>query len=150
MPPSPRFSTSGFFHESVSSPGPQIFHWGRFEFFRKFVEMFTNECLSPASIRPAINLSPVTMNRWTIIVGDNYTGELLSPVTTTPAINLLPVTRTRMTSRWGAAKDRKKLKRTNQRYLQPSMLDTAADGVIGTAMKSCIHKVEQRPMRPPK
>jgi hypothetical protein len=24
-------------------PGPQVFHWGRFEFFRKFVEIFVNE-----------------------------------------------------------------------------------------------------------
>jgi hypothetical protein len=23
-------------------PGPQVFHWGRFEFFRKFVEIFAN------------------------------------------------------------------------------------------------------------
>jgi hypothetical protein len=24
-------------------PGPQVFHWGRFEFFRKFVEIFAND-----------------------------------------------------------------------------------------------------------
>ncbi len=45
--------------------------------------------------------------------GDNDTGEQLSRVTTTPAINLLPVTRTRTPWRWGAAKDRSKLKGTN-------------------------------------
>ncbi len=37
----------------------------------------------------------------------------------------------------------------NRRNLQPSMSDTAADGIIGTAMKSCIHKhpthLDQRP-----
>ncbi len=49
-------------------------------------------------------------------------------LTMTLAINLLPVTRTR--TRIGE----------NRRYLRPSMLDKAADGVIGTAMKSCIHK----------
>jgi hypothetical protein len=42
----------------------------------------------------------------------------------------------------------------NQRYLWPSMSDTAADGVIGTAMKSCIHRhpthLDQKPLRPPK
>jgi hypothetical protein len=42
----------------------------------------------------------------------------------------------------------------NRRYLRPSMSDTAADGVIGTAMKSCIHRhpthLEQRTLRPPK
>ncbi len=46
---------------------------GRFHFFRKFAEIFANECLSPVSTTSAINLSPVT---------------------TTPAINLLPVTTT--------------------------------------------------------
>jgi hypothetical protein len=29
-----RFSTSGFFHETVS-PWPQVFHCGPYEFFRK-------------------------------------------------------------------------------------------------------------------
>jgi hypothetical protein len=24
-------------------PGPQVFHWGRFEFFRNFSEIFANE-----------------------------------------------------------------------------------------------------------
>ncbi len=35
--------------------------------------------------------------------------------------------------------DRRKLKGTYRWYLRPPKLDTAADGVIGTAMKSCIH-----------
>jgi hypothetical protein len=45
-------------------PGPQVFHWGRFEFFRKFAEIFANESLTPAincsavSTTPAKNLSP--------------------------------------------------------------------------------------------
>ncbi len=77
-----------------------------------------------------------------------------SPVTTTPVINLLPVTRTRTPWRWGAAKDRKKLKGINQRYLRPPKSATAADGVIWTAMKSCIHKhptlLDQRLLRPSK
>ena len=68
------------------------------------------------------------------IAGDNHTGEQLSPVTTTPAINLLPVTRTRTPWRRGAAKDRRKLKGINRRYLRPPKLATAADGVIGTAI----------------
>ncbi len=44
-----RFSTSGFFHESVSHcpPGPQVFHWSLFEFFQKFAEIFANQWLSP-------------------------------------------------------------------------------------------------------
>jgi hypothetical protein len=88
------------------------------------------------------------------IAGDNDIGEQLSPVTTTPAINLLLVTRTRTPWRWGAAKDRRKLKGINRRYLRPPKSATAADGVIGTAMKSCIQKhpthLDQRPLRPPK
>jgi hypothetical protein len=86
------------------------------------------------------------------IVGDNDTGEQLSPVTTTPVINLLPVTRTRTPWRWGAAKDRRKLKGINRRlYLRTLKSAMAADGVIGTAMKSCIHKnpthLDHRPLR---
>ncbi len=44
---------------------------------------------------------------------------------------------------------RKKLKGINRRYLRPPKSAMAADGVIGTAMKSCIHKhpthLDQRP-----
>jgi hypothetical protein len=72
------------------------------------------------------------------IAGDKDTSEQLAPATTTPAINLLTVTRTRTPWRWGAAKDRRKLKGINWRYLQPRKSATAADGVIGTAMKNCV------------
>ncbi len=72
----------------------------------------------------------------------------------TPAIKLSPVIRTRTPWRWGAAKDRRKLKGINRRYLRPPKSATAADDVIGTAMKSCIHThpthLDQRPLRPPK
>ncbi len=82
------------------------------------------------------------------------TGDQLLAVTTTPAINLSPVTRTRTPWRWGAAKDRRKLKGINRRYLRPPKSAMAADDVIGTAMKSCIHThpthLDQRPLRPPK
>jgi hypothetical protein len=88
--------------------------------------------------------------------GDKFivdTGDQLSAVTT-PAINLSPVTRTRTPWKWGAAKDRRKLKGINQRYLRPLKSATAADDVIGTAMKSCIHThpkhLDQRSLRPPK
>ncbi len=85
------------------------------------------------------------------IAGDNNTGEQWSPVTMTLAINLLPVTRTKTPWRWGAAKDRRKLKGINRRYLRLPKSATAAEGVIGTAMKSCIHKhpshLDQRPLR---
>jgi hypothetical protein len=88
------------------------------------------------------------------VAGDNNTGEQLSPVTTTPAIKILPVARTRTPWRWGAAKDRRKLKGINLRYIRPPKSATAADGVIETAMKSCIQKhpthLDQRHLRPPK
>ncbi len=41
-------------------------------------------------------------------------GDQLSAVTTTPVINLSSVTRTRTPWRWGAAKDRRKLKGINR------------------------------------
>ncbi len=67
---------------------------------------------------------------------------------------LSAVTRRRMPWRWGAAKDRRKLKWINRRYLRPPKSATAANDVIGTARKSCIHThpthLDQRPLRPPK
>jgi hypothetical protein len=58
-------------------PGPQVFHWGRFEFFRKFAEIFANEYLSQVSTTPAINCSEVSTTP----------AKNLSPVSTTPANN---------------------------------------------------------------
>jgi hypothetical protein len=86
-----RFSTSGFFHESLS-PRPPSIPLGPFEFFAK-IRGDIRKCM--------------------LIAGDNDTGEQLLPLTTTLVINLLPVTRTRKPWRWGAAKDRRKLKGTN-------------------------------------
>jgi hypothetical protein len=117
--------------------------------------------LLPVSLTLAINLchgfsmiAGVADTGEQFITGDNDTGEQLSPVTTTPAIHLLPVTRTRTPLRWGAAKERTKLKGINRRYLRPPKSAAAADGVIGTAMKSCIQKhpthLDQKPLRPPK
>jgi hypothetical protein len=54
-----RFSTSGFFHESVS-PGPMSTPLGRLEVFQKFAKIFLNEYLSPVSTTPAISCSPVS------------------------------------------------------------------------------------------
>jgi hypothetical protein len=41
-------------------PGPQVFRRSRFEFFRKFTEIFKKECLSPVSTTPAISCSAVS------------------------------------------------------------------------------------------
>ncbi len=112
-----RFSTSGFFHESFP-PGPPSIPLGHFEFFWKFSETFTNECLSLVSMTPVISCSPVSTtqvinlsltpannpcHRFSVIAsvintgnkflnGANDTGRQLSLVTTTLAINLLQVT----------------------------------------------------------
>jgi hypothetical protein len=92
-------------------PGPQVFHGGRFEFFRKFAEIFANECSSPVNDTGDKLFTGVNDNGEQFTTGDKDTGEQLSPVTL--AINLLPVTRTRTPWMWGAAKDRRKLKGTN-------------------------------------
>ena len=142
---------SQFFFMNQCPPGPQVFHWSHFEFFRKFAEIFANYCLSPVSTTPVINCSAVSTTP----------AKNLLPVSLTPAINLCPgfsviagvvdngdkfivdtgdqlspVTRTRTPWRWGAAKDGRKLKGINRRYLRPPKSATAADDVIGTAMKS--------------
>jgi hypothetical protein len=48
------------FFMNLCPPGPQVFQWGRFEFFQKFAEIFANECLSPVSTTPVINCSAVS------------------------------------------------------------------------------------------
>jgi hypothetical protein len=45
-----------------------VFPWGRFKFFQKLSKVFSNECLSPVSTTPAINILPV-------IAGDIDTGD---------------------------------------------------------------------------
>jgi hypothetical protein len=73
--------------------------------------------LSPVSLTPAISpCHGFSVIAGIVDTGDKFivdTGDQLSAVTTTPAINLSPVTRTRTPWRWGAAKDRRKLKGIN-------------------------------------
>ncbi len=122
------------------------------------VSMTPAKNLSPVSLIPAISPSQgFSVIAGVVDTGDKFivdTGDQLSAVTTTPAINLSPVTRTRTPWRWGAAKNRRKLMGTNRRYLRPPKSATAADDVIGTAMKSCIQShsthLDQGPLRPPK
>jgi hypothetical protein len=52
-----------FLRESVS-------HQDHFDFFRKFVEIIANECLSVMSTTPLTNLSPVSTTLWLIFVAD--------------------------------------------------------------------------------
>ena len=114
-------------------------------------------CLA-VSTTPAKNLSPVSLtpvispcHEFSVIAGVVDTGDKFIVDT---GDQLSPVTRTRTPWRFGAAKDRRKLKGINRRYLRPLKSATAAADIIGTAMKNCIHThlthLDQRPLRPPK
>jgi hypothetical protein len=54
-------------------PGPQVFHWSPFEFFRKFVRYSRINVLSPVISCSAVSTTP---------------GKNLSPVSLTPVNNL--------------------------------------------------------------
>ena len=41
-------------------PGPRVFHLNRFEFFRKFAEIFPSKGAPPVSTTPMANLPPVS------------------------------------------------------------------------------------------
>ncbi len=87
-----RFSTSAFFMNQCPL-GQWVLPWGRFEFFRKFAKIFSNECLSPVlttpaiscslvSTTPAINLSPVSINPchgFSVIAGVIDTADKIDP-----------------------------------------------------------------------
>ncbi len=95
--------------------------------------------------------------------------DQLSAVTMTPAINLSLVTTTPVNNyrRWQRHRREiycrwqeqgrhggGELPRIGEVEEDKSAISPAADGVIGTAMKRCIHKhpthLDQRPLRPPK
>ena len=42
-------------------PSPRVLHWDRFEFFRKFAEIFAIQGAPPVSTTPVANLPPVSM-----------------------------------------------------------------------------------------
>ena len=43
---------SHFFFMNQCPPGPQVLHWGRLEFFRKFAEILAAKGLPPVSMTP--------------------------------------------------------------------------------------------------
>jgi hypothetical protein len=83
------------------------------------------------------------------IASDNDSGDKFIASDNDTSEQLLPVTRTRTPWRRGAAKDRRKLKGIHRPYLRPPKSATAADGVIGTAMKSCIKNTPHILIRDP-
>ena len=101
-------------------PSIWVYHYGHFEFFRKFAEIFASQGAPPVSTTPVANLPPVSAppvaNFSTIFAsvvdtggkfatgvndtggkfatGVNDAGGKLPPVSTTPAANLPPVSLT--------------------------------------------------------
>ncbi len=73
-------------------PGPQVFHWGHIEFFRKFAEIFANKYLSPVSLTPAIIWSAVsTTPAINPCHGEITKKPKIFAVSTTPLKNCSPV-----------------------------------------------------------
>jgi hypothetical protein len=57
-------------------PGPQVFHWGCFEFFQKFAEIFANKYLSQFIVDTGDKLfSGVNVTGEKFIAGVNDTGD---------------------------------------------------------------------------
>jgi hypothetical protein len=90
-------------------PSPRVFHLDRFEFFRKFAEIFASQGAPPVSTTPVANLSTVFAsvvdtggkfatgvndNGGKFATGVNDAGGKLPPVSTTSVANLPPVSMT--------------------------------------------------------
>jgi hypothetical protein len=65
-------------------PSSRVFRLDRFEFFRKFTEIFASQGAPPVSMTPVANLPPVSTTP----------AAKLLPVSTTPVANLPPVSAT--------------------------------------------------------
>ncbi len=65
-------------------PSPRLFHLDRFEFFKKFAEIFASQGAPPVSTTPVGNLP----------LGSMTPAAKLPPVSTTPVANLPPVSAT--------------------------------------------------------
>jgi hypothetical protein len=74
---------------------PRVFHLDRFEFFRKFAEIFASQSAPPVSTTPVANLPPVSTTPAAKLPPVSTTPVAnLQPVSTTPAANLPPVSTT--------------------------------------------------------
>ena len=84
-------------------PSPRVFHLDRFEFVRKFAEIFASQGAPPVSTTPVANFSTIFAN--VVVTGGKFAtgvndiggkfaisvkdaGDKLPPVSTTPAANL--------------------------------------------------------------
>jgi hypothetical protein len=85
-------------------PSSRVFHLDRFEYFRKFAEIFASQGAPPVSATPVANFSTIsdsivdTGGKFAAGVNDtggkfatgvNDAGGKLPPVSTTPGANLL-------------------------------------------------------------
>jgi hypothetical protein len=66
-----RFSTSGFFHESVS-PKPRIIPLGGLEFYRKFADVFAVQAALPASLTPVANETNLQSEKFKMFCLDTF------------------------------------------------------------------------------
>ncbi len=61
------------FFMNLFPPSPRVFRWDRFEFFRKFADIFASQGAPPVSTTPVANLPPVSAtpvaNFFTIFAG---------------------------------------------------------------------------------
>jgi hypothetical protein len=76
-------------------PSPRVFHLDRFEFFRKFAQIFGSQGAPPVSTTPVANFSTIFASvvdtGVKFATGVNYAGGKLPRVSTTPAAKLPPV-----------------------------------------------------------
>jgi hypothetical protein len=79
-------------------PSPRVFHLDRFEFFRKFAEIFASQGAQPVSTTPVANFSTIFSSvvdtGGKFATGVNDASGKLPPVSTTTAANLPPVSLT--------------------------------------------------------
>ncbi len=78
-----RFSTSSFFHESVS-PKPLSIPIGSFEFFRKFAEILAAQCAPPVTLTPVANGKTFNHKSFNY-TGGKFAAGNVDTVSTTPA-----------------------------------------------------------------
>jgi hypothetical protein len=67
------FFASGFFLNQFS-PSPRVFHLDRFEYFRKFAEIFASQGAPTVSTTPWQICHRCQRHRWQIAAGINDTG----------------------------------------------------------------------------
>ena len=172
---------SSYFVQSLVGCTLHLKNFCLFLIFRCRQANIGRNVLSPVSTTPPINLSVVSLTplnsfsavSLTPVINFRFFGYFwpvsttpgknvinCSPVSTIPLINCSPVSTTppiNFSLMINCIDDRGLFFLqigTNRWYLLPPKSDMAANGVIGTAMKSCFHRhpahLDKRPLKPPK